>query len=330
MNRLFSIGLRKYGFGKIPAALAFAVSVMMIVSCGGGGGGSNNSSSEPPPPTLRMTINSIELDECPDVKVYLSVTDEDNQLVEDNPDLSVTLYEDGAEQTTNFSLQWLGDTQMPKSIVFAMDYSLSMSDSYAEMEDAVKGFVNAMSADDQAAIIKFYYEPQVMIPLTSDKAALRAAVDQPPASDQYTNIYDTVVEAATIAAGGEGRVAVVLLTDGEHLVIDQYPVYHTLQEALDHAIQLEVPIFSIALGLREENDIRYISEETGGIYYPIFQDSVIDNVIMTLHDLFDKEHLVIYTSGAQDGSSHSLQLAAELDGVTGSSAIRNFTLCPAP
>ena len=334
MNVQIARSWSKNGFGVYLIVLLCAAILLFLASCSSSGSDRSEVSDEgtpDDPPELSVVINSIDLDECPTVKVFLSVADENLQLIQDDLALSVNLFEDGIEQTNNFILEWKDDLQAPITIVFAMDYSLSMSDtSIADMEAGVKAFVDAMGPGDQAAIIKFFYEPQVMTGLTSDKAALYNAVDQPPDSRDYTNIYDTVFEAANIAAGGGGQLAIILLTDGEHVVIPSYPVYHTMEEAIDNAKQQQVPVFSIALGLRDDSDIKYISQETGGIFYPILDSSVISEIYMSLFDLLDSQYMISYTSAAADGLQHSIQLSAEYNGVTGESIIRNFFLCPAP
>ncbi|NNG01986.1 MAG: VWA domain-containing protein [Desulfobacteraceae bacterium] len=333
MKRIIMKRLANNGYGLIFVVLISTLALLMIASCGGGGGGGDgdpDNPPSPPSPELSLIINSVEVDECPNVKVYLSIMDEDKQVVEDDPALAVKLYEDGIEQTNNFSIVWQGDIQAPITIVFAMDYSLSMSTkSVTDMENGVKAFVDEMRPEDKAAIIKFYNAPQLMVGLTSDKTALYNAVDQAPDSRQYTNIYDTVYEAVNVVAGSEGRLAVILLTDGEHLVSDDYTVDHTLQEAIDNAKQHEVPVFSIALGLRDDSEIKQISEETGGIYFPILDSDAINDVYLSLFALLGKQHLIIYTSSAADDVEHSLQISAELNGTTGDSIIENFLLCPA-
>lgn len=340
VNRLSINSLSRSGIRKVFSLFIVIIMSLFLGACGGGGGsdtGTTNISNEttptpppPPEPKLSVVINSIETDECPDIKVYLSVADEDNELIQNDPDLAVKLYEDGVEQTNNFSIAWQGDIQSPISVVFALDYSLSMSDSLSDMENGVKAFINAMKPGDKAAIIKFYYAPQLMVGLTSDKAALRAAVDTPPDSDQYTNIYDTVFEAVNVVAGAEGRLAVILLTDGQHIVSSDYPVHHTLAQAIDNAKSAEVSVFSIALDLRDDSEIRYISEETGGIFYPVLDSSVISDVYLSLYELLEKQHLIVYTSSAVDGLEHSIQIGAEYGGITGDSILHNFTACPAP
>jgi hypothetical protein len=301
----------------------------MFAACGG------ETSDTPNEPAsslseLGVAINSIETDECPNVKVHVSITDENNQLIKDNPSLIVTLYEDGAEQTNNFSTEWQGDTWKPISVVFAMDYSPSMDDSREAMENGVKSFIDAMKPGDKAAIIKFYYMPQQMIGLTSDKTALYNAITEPPSDRGYTNIYDAVYDAVGVLAGVEGRLAAILFTDGRHNPSPEYPTLYTLEQAVDYALQQKVPVYSIGLNLLNDNEIRYISEETGGLYYGVFDSSVLDDVYLSLHELLQQEHLILYTSDVPDGLEHSIQIFAAYGGMTGDSAVQNQILCTSP
>lgn len=336
--------LSKGGLGQVFFVLMVTALSLMILACsdskssGGGtndpGGGITDGSNEPEPPApepkLGVVINSMETNECPNIKVYVSIADENNKPIEDDPALAAKLYEDGVEQTNNFSIQWEGDIQAPISVVFALDYSPSMSDAIEDMENGVKAFIDAMKPEDKAAIIKFSYEPQLFVGLTSDKTALYNAVHEPPDSSDNTNIYDTVFEAVNVVAGAEGRLAVILLTDGLHNPSPDYPVQNTLEQAVGNAKQNNVAVFSIALDLKDASEIKYISEETGGIYYSILDSSVISDVYLSLYELLDEQHLIVYTTDATDGLEHSVQISAEYGGVSGESIIQNFTSCTTP
>ena len=210
----------------VPFLIGFAI---LMASCGGGGSDistptpvPNNPDNNPepdPPPELGVTINSLNTEECPNIKVYVSVYDENNRVIEGDPAMSVKVIEDGIEQTVNLDLTWLSDADNALSVILAMDYSLSMVDegsNETEMKEAVREFVTLMKPDDKAAIVKFFYTPQVMVGLTSDKDALNTAIDAPPISNMYTNIYDTIYSAVDLLAAETGPVAVILISDGGH------------------------------------------------------------------------------------------------------------------
>lgn len=315
---------------NILTVIALLIWFALSMGCGSSGGSEGNSNEEPSEPKLGVVITSIGTDDCPNVNVTVSITDENNLLIEDDPALNVQLYEDGVEQTNNYSVEWMGDMPSPITVVFAMDYSGSMSDSREEMENGVRGFIAAMKNTDKAAIIKFSHTPQLMVGLTSDKTALYNAVDEMPSNiDNETNIYDSVFNAVGVLAGVEEPSAVILFTDGKHYPGD-YQVYHTLEEVVDYAIQQNVKVFSIAYDLIDDFEIRYISEETGGIFFEVMEPSIIDDVFMALFDLLDKQYLIVYTCTATDGLEHSIQIFAVYNSIAGESTIQNYISCTMP
>jgi Mg-chelatase subunit ChlD len=332
--------------------LFFSLTVF-IASCGGGGNsndseitdetssndgsaddvdsddGTNTTSDQS---KLSVSINSIDLDDCPNVKIYMTVADDANKVIQNDPALTVKIFEDAVEQTDNFSTTWMDGEKAPIAVVLAMDYSLSMSDRSIEaMENAVKNFVNGMKPEDKAAIIKFYYEPQQMIGLTSDKDSLIAAIDQAPNSRDYTNIYDTVYDAVDLAATSIdlARPAVILLTDGAHYLIPQYPARYTLDEAIANAKANKVAVSTIAFNLKNATEIMTIADETGGLYFSTYETSALNDIYSSLFEYFESQHVMVYTSKAADDLEHSLRIEAEYNGLLGDSIIQNFMLCPA-
>lgn len=332
MNSITAKYLSKSRLNQVLFILAVTFLPLLFLSflgCGKGAGSGGNSDKSESEPKLGVVVTSIDTNECPNVKVKVSITDENNQLIEDDPALVVTLYEDGVEQTDDFSLVWLGNTPSPVTVVFAMDYSSSMDDSREDMENGVKAFIDDMKPADRAAVIKFNQKPQLMVGLTSDKVALYSAVDELPSEGNDTNIYDSVFDAVGILTGIEGPSAVILFTDGQHDPGD-YPIQHTLEEVVDYAIAQNIIIFSIAYDLRDDSDLRYLSEETGGIYYEVLEPLVINEVYLSLFELLEKQHLITYACSSTDGLEHSIQIISEYGGIIGESSIQNFISCTIP
>jgi hypothetical protein len=57
---------------------------------------------------------------------------------------------------------------------------------------------------------------------------------------------------------------------------------------------------------------------------------VLDDVYLSLHELLQQEHLILYTSDVPDGLEHSIQIFAAYGGMTGDSAVQNQILCTSP
>ncbi len=134
------------------------------------------------------------------------------------------LIEDGQTQTiANF-----GTTETPFEIALLLDTSGSTRDDVALIRSAANSFIEALRPGDRVGIVSFNQartvaEPvaavEVLSPLTGDREALRAAIDNLGAS-QGTPYYDAlerVADGIFRDPPGEdvrGRRAVVALTDG--------------------------------------------------------------------------------------------------------------------
>jgi Ca-activated chloride channel homolog len=134
------------------------------------------------------------------------------------------LVEDGQVQTiTNF-----GTTETPFEIALLLDTSGSTRDDVALIRAAANSFIEALRPGDRVGIVAFntaqtVAEPvaavEVLTPLTSDREALRAAIENLGAS-QGTPYYDALERVADGIFHDppkdevRGRRAVVALTDG--------------------------------------------------------------------------------------------------------------------
>jgi len=132
--------------------------------------------------------------------------------------------EDGQPQTiANF-----GTTETPFEIALLLDTSGSTRDDVALIRSAANTFIEALRPGDRVGIVAFNMartvaEPiaavEVLAPLTSDREALRAAIDNLGAS-QGTPYYDALQRVADSIFRDppkddmRGRRAVVALTDG--------------------------------------------------------------------------------------------------------------------
>ncbi len=116
------------------------------------------------------------------------------------------------------------DLDRPIDVVLVIDASTSMrtatalgSTRIAAAQDGARRFVDLMRPVDQAAVVSFNAAAHTLVPLTADRAALKAGIDAITLAS-WTRI-DLALDAATAVLGGPGvrpgsRRVIVLLTDG--------------------------------------------------------------------------------------------------------------------
>jgi len=147
-------------------------------------------------------------------------------------------------------------------IGFAIDSSGSMgwNDPNGIRKETAKTFIDRMDADDQAAVIDFDDDAQVLAPLTSDKEMLKRAIDRIDASGgtSLTAGMRAAIDELKKAEAESAKV-VVMLTDG---VGDYDPAL------TQKAKQEGIVVYTIGLGYDlDEALLRRIAEETGGKYF---------------------------------------------------------------
>ncbi len=238
------------------------------------------------PGTLMGVAESMDVDL---VEVYASMTKRGRPV----PDLErheVMVKEDGVEQEI---LEFQRSEDLPISVVLLVDTSTSMAVQGDLVKEAAARFLESVvSEKDRAALVQFDTIPKIVVPLTSDGERLRHA-----ASSLWINggtaFRDAVVTSLHYLAGGRGRRALVVLTDG----IDEHSVL-TMNQALAFAQQTGVAVYTIALG---------------SLGNPYAQDARGSN--STFQDRREADRALFALSKGSGGVSFRAGSAEELDGI---------------
>lgn len=158
-----------------------------------------------------------------------------------------------------------GDDVVFLDLALSIDSSGSMSwnDPDGLRRDAAKIFVDALLPEDRAAVVDFDSAARVLQPLTTNKDAVKGAIDR---IDDFggTNISAGVGTANNVLINNNdtdrGRV-MILLTDGDG---SWNPYY------LNQAKQAHITIYTIGLGSAVNSGLlSTIAAETGGQYYQV-------------------------------------------------------------
>jgi VWFA-related protein len=103
----------------------------------------------------------------------------------------------------------------PLTTLLVIDISGSMYNSrkIVGAQEAAKAYVEQMRPQDQAGLISFNTEVHLVQPVTSDRAALIAAIDS-LVPDLDTAMFDALAKGVETLQPIEGRKTIVLLSDG--------------------------------------------------------------------------------------------------------------------
>ena len=165
----------------------------------------------------------------------------------------------------------------PADVVLSIDSSTSMGreDPNGLRIDAGKRFVDGLSPSARAAVVDFDYSATLLQALTTDRAALKAALDQIDSngSTSLSAGVSTALNHLLSESSIPGRF-IVLLTDG---VGDWSPSLAT------QAAENNVVIFTVGLGDGVDDTLlESIAQATGGQYYKADTPEDIDSIFQAI------------------------------------------------
>lgn len=203
-------------------------------------------------PVFRSTTSLVALN--------VIVTDQQKRFSSGLSAGDFQVFEDGVLQ----DLEFFAAAEVPLDLILLLDASSSMNDKLKLVHEAAAGFINSMRPDDRGAVVGFSDHVRVLQPLTSDRDAVRAAIQQTGAkgaTSLYNAVYVALKEFGRAAAqsGDVRRQAIVVLSDGEDTAS-----LMSFDDVLNLAKRSGVSIYTI--GLRSEYDVRK-AQKAGHRYF---------------------------------------------------------------
>jgi Ca-activated chloride channel family protein len=236
------------------------------------------------------------------VLLPVTVTDHADHLVGGLDESAFQVFEDGLPQRiTVFSRE-----PQPISLSVLLDTSTSMEPRLRIAQDAAIGFAKRLGPRDQAQVIAFDSQAQVLQPFTADQSALERAIRATHAGGStslYMAVYIALSDLSRMSATSRQdlrRQAIVVLTDGEDTssLLD----YDQVQ---DMAKRSEVTVYSIGMkgpdevtrGYNEaEFVLRSLAQDTGGRAYFVAKVTDLNDVYQHIADELANQYMIGYTS----------------------------------
>src|SRR5262245_41234514 len=145
------------------------------------------------------------------VQLDVKVTDQNGRPVPGLTKNDFVLYEDKVSQ----DIESVSSEEAPVSMGLAIDTSGSMRAKLYTVSDAARGLIRQMRPDDEAFLVQFQTEAELLQEFTSDRRELEEALRRIYASGG-TALLDAIIAAADHAheKGKRRRKALVVITDG--------------------------------------------------------------------------------------------------------------------
>ena len=228
--------------------------------------------------------------------------------------------EDGQEQTVTY----FASTDVPFDLVLLVDLSGSTKDKRDLIKKSTLRFIEAARPNDRLAIVTFSDTPNLISPLTLDRAQLAASVNNME-GEGGSHVWDAVKFALDNVIGPktlERRRAVVLMSDGVDgnlmrlgLMRGSTTNFATLLEQVRQNDTLIVPIYldteenfgSQYMKVEYENarrTLNLLAQESGGSYYQARKLSDLNGVYEQVINDLGKVYSLGYkpTNATRDSS----------------------------
>jgi VWFA-related protein len=276
--------------------------------------------------TIRVPVNLVD--------VLFTVLNRRNKLVPDLEKGDFKVFDDKSPQEIRyFSKQ----TDLPLRIGMLLDTSNSIRDRIKFEQDASVSFLFSVLRrnKDEAFVMTFDDEPQVIQPFTGDTGALRDQVMKTRAGGGtaiYDAVYDACVKELSHPPRPPGdqpdvvRRVMILISDGEDNLST-----HTRTEAIEMAQRTSVVIYTISTSTQwvslEQTDrnkvgdrkyhltdgdqiLQGLAEETGGrAFFPYHVDD-LDQSFQDIGDELRSQYSIAYlpTNYVMDGRYHKIRI----------------------
>jgi Ca-activated chloride channel family protein len=234
------------------------------------------------------------------------------QFVEGLQSADFVVFEDGVKQDVRF----FEATSIPLDLVLLIDTSSSMRDKMPVVQEAALGFLKTLRVADRGSVIEFNDGVNVVETLTSDRAALEAAVRKTNAKGGTAlnnALYIALKQFGKMrsSAGEVRRQAIAVLSDGNDTVS-----LVSFDDVLGQARRSGVNIYTIALKSQYQNQavggnfsesdyaMRTLARETGAQSFFPAQINELKGIYSTIGQELFRQYSIGYspTNVRMDGA----------------------------
>ncbi|MGH9699003.1 MAG: VWA domain-containing protein [Candidatus Acidiferrales bacterium] len=263
------------------------------------------------------------------VNVFATVRDKHHAIIDNLNKSDFKVYEDGVEQQIAFFSK---EVDMPISLAILMDTSGSMYRILNAEQDAAARFVReVMRKRDEAAIISFDTDVDLLADFTEDTSALDRAIHRTainvdasgiggtagtiPSQGGGTNLYDAVYLACHDELASEaGRKAVVILSDMEDTgsKVSETDAIESAQrsDAVIHVLLIRDFMATSGAGPGVANKM---SSETGGRVIDVHNDRSLDKAFDEITQELRSQYVIGYypMNNKNDGTFRKIKVEVD-------------------
>ena len=251
------------------------------------------------------------------VNVFSTVTNAGGGPVSTLKQEDFQVFEDGRPQKIAVFQR---ESELPLSIVIAIDASLSTRNEHKLELDSARRFAHAILRPiDGVSLFQFTEVVDQLTPFTADIRVIDKGISRVH-NGAATALYDTLYLGSDALMSRRGRKVMVIITDGGDTVSKT-----NYQEAVREAQQAEVILYSIIIVPIESNAGRDIggehaliqlSRDTGGKYFYASSLDQLDAAFRQISDELRTQYLIAYYPSQRLSDSEFRRIEIKIDPTT--------------
>jgi len=258
-----------------------------------------------------VQVTQIDRSQFPTVQVYVSITDAEGMPLP-VPAEAVQLFENG-EPVRLEAVAGQGEIgPLTTLLVIDVSGSMAVAGKLKAAQAAAHAYVDQMREGDQAGVLAFNVESDLLQPITRNRQALHTAIDALETHDD-TALYDALLEGVALLESIQGRKAIIALTDG----MDNSSAA-TLDRVVTRTTDGGLSISAIGLGDRsqlgvsfaglDDEALKQMAENAGGSFGLAADQPSLTRLYQRLGRALQSEYRLTYTtqSPLRDGLNRQL------------------------
>lgn len=256
-------------------------------------------------PTAQQAVFSARVDV---VRVDVLVM-RDGAPVKDLGPADFEVWDNGVRQQVDL----LSGEDLPLNVVLALDLSASvMGPRLSDLQNAGRALLDALADRDRAALVTFGFAVAPVETLTSDRQAVRAALDRATGSGQ-TALIDGCFAGLTLGASDLGRSLLLVFSDG----LDTAS-WLTADAVLSTAKRADVVTYAVIAGdTPKPAFLSDLTSVTGGELLQVKATTDLGATFLRLLNEYRQRYLLSYTpTGVDRNGWHSIEVRVKGRGIT--------------
>lgn len=269
------------------------------------------------------------------VDIFITARGKHNDIISDLAKNDFKIYEDDQEQkVAYFDLE----KNLPLTLGILIDTSGSMQNILDAEQDTASRFVrDIMRKGDEAMVISFDFDINLLADLTEDPSVLIRAIEGtrinavaagvgitpgtvPAGQNGGTDLYDAIYLACHDELIGQtGRKAIILLTDaedtGSKLSLDDSIESAQKTNTVIHVLRLsdEPFYFGMGIGYTGASVARRMAAETGGREIEVRSEKSLDKAFDEITEELRSQYVVGYypTNTKRDGTFRQIKIQVD-------------------